>query len=93
MSWLCCTSLFSAGAESPRWQFFSGQANYEDRRPCNATTLIKFRSLLGEEGVEDPIGHQVLWITQADHASAWGHFCRAASLLELPSAFVLEPSA
>jgi hypothetical protein len=55
--------------------------------------LIKFRSLLGEEGVEDPIGHQVLWITQADHASAWGHFCRAASLLELPSAFVLEPSA
>jgi len=36
-------------AETPRWQFFSGQAYYEDRQPCDATTLMKFRKLLGVE--------------------------------------------
>lgn len=40
-------------ADTPRWQFFSGQAYYEDRQPCDATTLVKFRQLLGEEGVEE----------------------------------------
>ncbi|WP_235587596.1 transposase, partial [Tepidimonas taiwanensis] len=29
--------------ESPRWQYFSGLAYYEDRLPCDATTLVKFR--------------------------------------------------
>ncbi|WP_460505113.1 transposase [Hydrogenophaga soli] len=40
-------------ADTPRWQFFSGCAYYEDRQPCDATTLVKFRQLLGEEGVEE----------------------------------------
>jgi len=40
-------------ADTPRWQFFSGCAYYEDRPPCDATTLVKFRQLLGEEGVEE----------------------------------------
>ena len=39
--------------ETPTWQFFSGCAYFEHHRPCDATTLIKFRQLLGEEGVED----------------------------------------
>jgi IS5 family transposase len=39
-------------ADTPRWQFFSGCAYYEDRQPCDASTLVKFRQLLGEEGVE-----------------------------------------
>jgi IS5 family transposase len=39
--------------ETPTWQFFSGQAYFEHHRPCDATTLIKFRQLLGEEGVEE----------------------------------------
>lgn len=37
--------------DTPRWQYFSGCAYYEDRLPCDATTLVKFRQLLGEEGV------------------------------------------
>jgi len=37
-------------ADTPRWQFFSGSAYYEDRPPCDASTLVKFRQLLGEEG-------------------------------------------
>ncbi len=27
-------------ADTPRWQFFSGQSYYEDRQPCDATTLV-----------------------------------------------------
>jgi len=38
---------------APTWQFFSGQAYFEHHRPCDATTLVKFRQLLGEEGVEE----------------------------------------
>ena len=40
-------------ADSPNFQFFSGQHYFEPRIPCDATTLIKFRRLLGEEGVEE----------------------------------------
>ncbi|WP_231480588.1 IS5 family transposase [Thiomonas sp. FB-Cd] len=39
--------------ETPTWQFFSGQAYFEHHQPCDATTLIKFRKLLGEDGVEE----------------------------------------
>lgn len=38
--------------DTPRWQYFSGSAYYEDRLPCDASTLVKFRQLLGEEGAE-----------------------------------------
>ena len=43
-------------ADTPRWQFFGGLAYYEDRMPCDATTLVKFRKLLGDEGVEEAAG-------------------------------------
>lgn len=46
-------------ADSPRWQFFSGCTCYEDRQPCDATTLVKFRQLLGEEGVEDLLAQTI----------------------------------
>ncbi|MBB5213714.1 hypothetical protein HNQ49_000380 [Parapusillimonas granuli] len=46
-------------ADTPRWQFFSGQAYYEDRQPCDATTLVKFRKLLGEEGVEELLAQTI----------------------------------
>ena len=42
--------------ETPTWQFFSGRAYFEHQRPCDASTLIKFRQLLGEEGVEQLLG-------------------------------------
>ena len=46
-------ALVERWGETPRWQYFSGAAYYEDRLPCDATTLVKFRQLLGEEGVEE----------------------------------------
>lgn len=46
-------------ADTPRWQFFSGCAYYEDRQPCDATTLVKFRKLLGEEGVEELLAQTI----------------------------------
>ncbi|WP_226858740.1 IS5 family transposase [Diaphorobacter aerolatus] len=46
-------------ADTPRWQFFSGCAYYEDRPPCDATTLVKFRRLLGEEGVEELLAQTI----------------------------------
>ncbi len=45
--------------ETPTWQFFSGQAYFEHRRPCDATTLIKFRQLLAEEGVEELLAQTI----------------------------------
>jgi IS5 family transposase len=46
-------------ADTPRWQFFSGCAYYEDRPTCDATTLVKFRQLLGEEGVEELLAQTI----------------------------------
>ena len=45
--------------DTPRWQYFSGCAYYEDRLPCDATTLVKFRQLLGEEGVEELLAQTI----------------------------------
>ena len=45
--------------ETPTWQVFSGQAYFEHHRPCDATTLIKFRQLLGEEGVEELLAQTI----------------------------------
>jgi len=46
-------------SETPRWQYFSGLSYYEERLPCDATTLVKFRRLLGEEGVEELLAQTV----------------------------------
>ena len=46
-------------ADTPRWQFFSGQAYYEDRLPCDASTLVKFRQLLGEDGAEELLAQTI----------------------------------
>ena len=45
--------------DTPRWQYFSGCAYYEDRLPCDATTLVKFRQWLGEEGVEELLAQTI----------------------------------
>lgn len=46
-------------ADTPRWQYFSGCAYYQDRQPCDASTLVKFRQLLGEDGVEELLAQTV----------------------------------
>ena len=46
-------------SDSPNFQFFSDQAYFEPRLPCDATTLVKFRRLLGEEGVEELLAQTV----------------------------------
>ena len=51
--------------DTPRWQYFSGLAYYEDRLPCDATTLVKFRRLLGEEGVEELLAQTINTAVQA----------------------------
>lgn len=40
-------------AENVVWQHFSGMQYYEPRLPCDATQLGRFRSLIGEAGVEE----------------------------------------
>jgi IS5 family transposase len=39
-------------SENVLWQFFSGMAYYEHRLPCDATQIGRFRTALGEEGLE-----------------------------------------
>ena len=39
-------------SENPLWQFFSGQAYYEHRLPCDATQIGRFRRDIGEDGLE-----------------------------------------
>lgn len=45
-------ALVERWADSPNFPYFSGQAHVEPRPPCDATTLVKFRRLLGEERCE-----------------------------------------
>lgn len=52
-------ALVERWSETPRWQYFCGQAYYEERLPCDATTLVKFRRLLGEEGVEELLAQTI----------------------------------
>ncbi len=40
-------------SENVVWQYFSGQAYYEPRLPCDATQIGRFRTAIGEAGVEE----------------------------------------
>ena len=45
--------LVERWAENVVWQFFSGQEYYEPRLPCDATQIGRFRTTIGEAGVEE----------------------------------------
>lgn len=45
--------LVDRWSENVAWQFFSGQEYYEPRRPCDATQIGRFRTGIGEAGVEE----------------------------------------
>jgi len=45
--------LVERWGENVVWQFFSGQDYYEPRLPCDATQIGRFRSAIGEAGVEE----------------------------------------
>ena len=45
--------------ETPSWQYFSGNEYFEHRWPCDPTQLVKFRKLLGEEGVEELLARTI----------------------------------
>ncbi|KQP13043.1 IS5 family transposase [Pseudorhodoferax sp. Leaf267] len=45
--------LVERWAENVVWQYFSGMAFYEPRLPCDATQIGRFRSAIGEAGVEE----------------------------------------
>ena len=45
--------------ETPSWQYFSGMDYYEHRRACDPTVLVKFRKLLGEQGVEELLAQTI----------------------------------
>ena len=38
--------------ENPYWQYFCGEQVFQHRLPCDSTTLIKWRKLVGVEGIE-----------------------------------------
>ena len=44
--------LVQRWSENVFWQFFSGMDYFEPRLPCDATQLGRFRSAIGEEGLE-----------------------------------------
>jgi IS5 family transposase len=45
--------LVERWSENVVWQFFSGEAYYQPRLPCDATQIGRFRSAIGEAGVEE----------------------------------------
>lgn len=45
--------LVERWAENVVWQHFSAMAFYEPRLPCDATQIGRFRSAIGEAGVEE----------------------------------------
>lgn len=40
-------------AENVVWQYFSGQEYYTPKKPCDATQIGRFRTAIGEAGVEE----------------------------------------
>ena len=46
-------------SETPSWQYFSGLDYFENRFPCDPTVLVKFRKLIGEEGVEELLSYTI----------------------------------
>ncbi len=52
-------ALVARWAENPYWQYFSGLAYFEPRPPCDGSLLVKFRKLIGEEGVEELLAQTV----------------------------------
>ena len=44
--------LVARWSENVVWQFFSGMEHYEPRLPCDATQIGRFRTAIGEEGLE-----------------------------------------
>jgi IS5 family transposase len=47
--------LVDRWAESTVWQYFSGQVYYEHRRPRDPTQIGRFRTAIGEAGVEESL--------------------------------------
>jgi IS5 family transposase len=45
--------LVERWAENVVWQYFSGQTYYEPQLPCDATQVGRFRTAIGEAGVEE----------------------------------------
>ena len=45
--------LVERWSENVVWQYFSGQTYYEPRLPCDATQIGRFRTAIGEAGVEE----------------------------------------
>ena len=45
--------LVERWGENVVWQYFGGQAYYEPRLPCDATQIGRFRTAIGEAGVEE----------------------------------------
>lgn len=45
--------LVERWSENVVWQYFSGQQYYEPRLPCDATQIGRFRTAIGEAGVEE----------------------------------------
>ena len=50
---LSAEELVERWAENVVWQHFSGMTFYEPRLPCDATQVGRFRSAIGEAGVEE----------------------------------------
>ena len=46
-------------SETPVWQFFGGRSYFDQALPCDSTTLVKFRALLGEDGVEELLAQTI----------------------------------
>ena len=45
--------LVTRWSENVVWQYFSGQAYYTPELPCDATQIGRFRTAIGEAGVEE----------------------------------------
>ena len=52
-------ALVERCGETPTWQYFSGLAYFEHRWPCDPTLLVKFRKLIGEEGVQELLARTI----------------------------------
>jgi transposase, IS5 family len=51
--------------ENPYWQHFSGQRYFRHELPCDASSLVRWRQRIGEEGCEWLLAHSIEAATRA----------------------------
>ena len=68
--------------ENPYWQFFTGETYVQIESPIDPSSLTRWRTRIGEEGVAFTVRFEPVVQGLLDHTNLAGHFGRAAPRID-----------